>query len=266
MISKLLKLIFRNFPVLKGKLWKFWYTYLGSKVITPELKFMNYGYFRNDFKPQLSLEDEKERYPIHLSHYLCSKSSVNNVRVLEVGCGRGGGAAYITRTFIPKQYHALDISPTAIQLCNNFYKSDNLSFHVGSADELPFDNQFFDVVINVESSHCYPNFNKFLLEVKRVLKSDGQLLITDFRSSSEFSDFDKLINENFEIISYEDITDNILLALDEMSEKRKKQIKYFLPNFLSNISSSFAGIKGSELYESFVNRELVYHMYVLKSI
>ena len=28
---------------------------------------------------------------------------------------------------------------------------DNLSFHVGSADELPFDNQLFDVVINVES-------------------------------------------------------------------------------------------------------------------
>ena len=38
---------------------------------------------------------------------------------------------------------------------------------------------------------------------------------------------EKLINENFEIISYEDITDNILLALDKMSEKRKKQIKYF---------------------------------------
>ena len=82
---------------------------------------MNYGYFRNDFKPQLSLEDEKERFPIHLYHYLCSKSSLNNVRVLEVGCGRGGGADYITRTFYPKQYHALDISPTAIQLCNNFF-------------------------------------------------------------------------------------------------------------------------------------------------
>ena len=98
------------------------------------------------------------------------------------------------------------------------------------------------------------------------MKPDGQLLITDFRSRSEFSEFDKLINENFEIISYEDITDNILLALDKMSEKRKKQIKYFLPKFLSNISSSFAGIKGSELYESFVKRELVYHMYTLKFI
>ncbi len=227
---------------------------------------MNYGYFRYDFKPQLSQEDEKERFPIHLYHYLCSKSSVKNVRVLEVGCGRGGGADYIVRTFSPKEYYALDISPTAIQLCNNFYNIDNLSFHEGSADKLPFDSQFFDIVINVESSHCYPNFHKFLSEVKRVLKPEGQLLITDFRSRSEFSDFDKLIHENFEIISYEDITNNILLALDKMSEKRKKQIKYFLPNFLSDISSSFAGIKGSELYESFVKKELVYHMYTLKSI
>ena len=227
---------------------------------------MNYGYLRNDFTPQLSQEDEKERFPIHLYHYLCSKSSLKNLRVLEVGCGRGGGADYITRTFSPNEYHALDISPTAVQLCNNFYKKDNLSFHVGSADDLPFDNQFFDIIINVESSHCYPNFNKFLLEVKRVLKPEGQFLITDFRSKSEFFDFDKSINENFKIISYEDITNNILLALDEMSEKRKKQIKFFLPKFFSNISSSFAGIKGSKLYESFIKRELVYHMYVLKSI
>ena len=187
-----------------------------------ELKFMNYGYFRNGFKPHLSQEDEKERFPIHLYHYLYGKSSLKNVRVLEVGCGRGGGADYISRTFSTKQYHALDISPTAIQLCNNFYKRNNLSFMLEVRMNCLLTINFFDVVINVESSHCYPNFNKFLLEVKRVLKSEGQLLITDFRSSSEFSDFfDKLINENFKIISYEDITENILLAL--MRDVRKKK-------------------------------------------
>ena len=37
-----------------------------------------------------------------------------------------------------------------------------------------------------------------------------------------------------------------------------------MPTFLSSVSSSFAGIKGSELYESFENRELRYFMYVLQ--
>ena len=57
-------MIFRNFPILKGKIWKVWYTYLGSKVV-PGLRFMNYGYYKDSFCPDLSVNDEKERYPIH---------------------------------------------------------------------------------------------------------------------------------------------------------------------------------------------------------
>ena len=81
---------------------------------------MNYGYFRNDFKPQLSQEDEKERFPIHLYHYLCSKSSINNVRVLEVGCGMGTEA--INFYAQGANYTGTDLSEESLALAKKRFK------------------------------------------------------------------------------------------------------------------------------------------------
>ena len=73
------------------------------------------------------------------------------------------------------------------------------------------------------------------------------------------------IENYFHIISEEEVTEDILAALDLMSVKRSQQIKSLLPSFLNSISASFAGIKGSELYKSFQNKDLRYFMYVLKT-
>ncbi|GIS42930.1 MAG: hypothetical protein Ct9H90mP15_09700 [Candidatus Neomarinimicrobiota bacterium] len=45
---------------------------------------------------------------------------------------------------------------------------------------MPFDNDSYDVIINVESSHCYPSIPQFLSEVKRVLKPGGFFAWTEF--------------------------------------------------------------------------------------
>ena len=264
MITKLLKIIFRYFPNLKGLLWKKWYTYLGFKVISPELRFMNYGYYNDDFYPELSSIDEEERYPIHLYHYLCSKVKLSDLALLEIGSGRGGGADYILRTFKPKSVSAIDISKSAINLCKEFYSQHNLYFSFGSADNLPFKANTFDIVLNVESSHCYPSFDNFLKEVVRVLKPSSSFLFTDFRNSNELVSMKESISVYFDIVVEEEITNNIIFALDLMSKKRSQQIKSFLPNYLSHISASFAGVKGSELYESFKNHDLRYFLYVLR--
>lgn len=264
MLTKLLKIIFRYFPNIKGLIWKKWYTYLGSKVISPELRFMNYGYYNEDFHPKLSSIDEEERYPIHLYHYLCLKVKLRDLDLLEVGSGRGGGADYTLRTFKPKSVSAIDISKSAITLSKEFYSQHNLHFLFGSADNLPFKDNTFDVVLNVESSHCYSSFDNFLKEVARVLKPSSNFLFTDFRNSTELESMNESILVYFDIVIKEEITNNIICALDLMSKKRSQQIKSFLPNYLSYISASFAGVKGSELYESFKNNDLRYFLYVLK--
>jgi ubiquinone/menaquinone biosynthesis C-methylase UbiE len=43
----------------------------------------------------------------------------------------------------------------------------------GDAQNLPFPDQSFDAVINVEASHIYPEFERFVGEVARVLPPEG---------------------------------------------------------------------------------------------
>ena len=58
----------------------------------------------------------------------------------------------------------------AISLCKNNYNLNNLNFIIGDSANLPFDDNSVDVVVNVESSHCYPSIPDFISEVCRVLK------------------------------------------------------------------------------------------------
>ena len=45
--------------------------------------------------------------------------------------------------------------------------------------------KLFDMVINVESSHCYGNFKEFVKQVDRILKPGGLFIFTDFRDLKE---------------------------------------------------------------------------------
>ena len=63
---------------------------------------------------------------------------------------------------------------------------DTLLAHVDSED-LPFPDDSFDAVINIESSHTYPNFSRFLAEVARVLRPGGHFLYTDVRNTPDIA-------------------------------------------------------------------------------
>ena len=264
MIYKFFYYILSLFPSLKRFFWKFWYTRFSSKIKNPNLRFMNYGYFKKDLI--VDINDDINKYPTQLYHYLASQSEIGGKNVLEIGSGRGGGAFYIARTFKPKKMIALDISPTAIDLCNKIYDLNNLEYCVGDAQKLNFNDNFFDVVINVESSHCYPNMDIFLNEVNRVLKPNGHFLFADLRRSYLLdSMFKKFDSANFKTVKKEDITQNILQASDLMSDQRKKMIAKNYPSFLHSIFESFAAVKGSKVYNSFSEGYLKYVLAVFKN-
>jgi ubiquinone/menaquinone biosynthesis C-methylase UbiE len=56
----------------------------------------------------------------------------------------------------------------------------------GDAENMPFGDQFFDAMVNVEASHIYPHFERFLAEVPRVLRPGVHLLYPDFRNRDGF--------------------------------------------------------------------------------
>src|SRR5262249_34888659 len=146
--------------------------------------FMNYGYAPSEQEKKLKLnpEDEIHRHPIQLYHYLTSKIEIEGKDVLEIGSGRGGGCNYIKRYFNPRKVTGLDIASNAVEFSRKTHRQKGLYYKQGNAEDLPFEDNYFDVVINVESCHAYGSVPKFLSEVYRVLTDGGYFLCTDLRS------------------------------------------------------------------------------------
>lgn len=242
-----------------------WYSIVGLLDKNNEIMTMNYGY-DNGANLALKESDESDRYSFQLYNHIVSGVDVKEKEILEVGCGRGGGASYIVRYLLPKKFVGSDITKRSVEFNKEKYKEvPNLSFVVGDAQNLPFPDGSFDVVVNVETSHHYEDFPKFLSEVRRVLRPQGKLLITDYREVSKLAQLESdLTNSGMRIVKDEDITTNVLSALDKDSERRMATIKRLVPKIFWKVSIDFSGVKGSDLYNSFKNKVWKYFFYILE--
>jgi ubiquinone/menaquinone biosynthesis C-methylase UbiE len=167
---------------LVGKLATEYLLPLGTRQIGDNVVFFNFGYEED---PPMGLplapSDEPNRYCIQLYHVTAAQIDLTGKRVLEVSCGAGGGASYVMRNLGPASYTGLDLNPASIDKCRERHRLPGLDFVPGDALKLPFPDQSFDAVVNVEASHQYPDFAGFLLEVARVLRPGGHLLYSDSR-------------------------------------------------------------------------------------
>ena len=85
----------------------------------------------------------------------------------------------------PSEMVGLDYSANAVKFANKNNARDNLTFKEGDAENLPFRDNTFDVIINVESSHCYGNMQRFVNEINRVLKPGGYFSWADLYNTAE---------------------------------------------------------------------------------
>ena len=232
-------------------------------------QFMNYGYSpteKEELNNKKPLKNKLQQYPLNMYHYLACCAPVENLGLLEVGSGRGGGANYIANNFQPKSIIGLDFSSSAIKLAKSMFNSPNLSYAEGNAMNLDFESNHFDVIINVESCHAYGNQSKFLSEVLRVLKPGGKLLLVDFRKNHLWPDFEESMNTLSFQVEEEDISDNVLKALKEESSLKKLEIDKKMPKFLRKYFYEFAGLEGTELFQQIENGTSRYKRFICTKI
>ena len=157
----------------RNQVWRDWYNHLISQLDNCDYRFMNYGYLGRE-GPELEPSDEADRIFIELYQVTLGGTDLTDKDVLDISSGLGGGAYWISRTCQPSSLVGMDLSPEAVGLCSKRYSDQhNLRFVVGDAESLPFPDNSFDVVYNIEASHCYTNFDVFLGEVFRVLRAGG---------------------------------------------------------------------------------------------
>ncbi|GHO55806.1 putative methyltransferase [Ktedonobacter robiniae] len=267
MLTGMIDVACRISPATKRFLLKIWFQALAQLDKEAQMLFMNYGYI--DLRPDagaiaLQDEDEKDRYCIQLYHAVAGAITLKNLDVLEIGCGRGGGASYMMRYLQPKSVVGIDRCVTAVQFCREQYSVEGLSFSLGNAQSLPFRENTFDAVVNIESSHCYESMEDFLREVFRVLRPHGSFLFTDFRNKNHVEMLRKQLQDaGFVALEETCITPNVVRALDLDNQRKMNLIQQKIPKKLQKIFQLFAGVQGSKTYEAFRTGAVEYRSFVL---
>lgn len=246
-------------PVRKA-IWRLWYPFLTRRLRGEEVLFLNYA-FETDPPVGLPLAaaDEPNRACIQLYHHVATQVDLRGRNVLEVSCGHGGGASWITRTLEPAAYTGLDLNVTGIRFCQARHQVPGLRFLVGDAQRLPFPDAALDAVINVEASHCYPDFPGFLAEVARVLRPGGHFLYADFRFREQFGAWDDAINTAPLVrIQTRDIRGEVLRGLEHNAVRSGALVAARLPRFLHALGRDFAGVPGARVHEALKAGEMAY--------
>lgn len=109
-----------------------------------------------------------------------------DMSVLDVGSGVGGPARFLAATF-GCQVTGIDLSEPFVDaaryLTERTGQSGQVSFEIGSALELPFDDGRFDVVLLQHVAMNISDRARLYREIRRVLKSGGRFATFDVVSN-----------------------------------------------------------------------------------
>jgi len=109
-------------------------------------------------------------------------NSLEDKKILDIGCGTGGELRrFIMLGAKPENLYGIDLLEDRIEIARKL--SPNINFVCGNAEKLPFENDFFDIVMqftvftSILEAKTKRNIAK---EMLRVLKPSGIILWYDF--------------------------------------------------------------------------------------
>lgn len=103
-----------------------------------------------------------------------------NSKVLELGCGKGINTIYLAEKNNTSQFYGIDISKEQLRRAKKKGKTHkNIHFDCGNFQQIPFEDNMFDVVFGIETLCYSDNLDALLKEVYRVLKKEGKFIVYD---------------------------------------------------------------------------------------
>jgi len=112
----------------------------------------------------------------HLHRYAIAKQLATGKTVLDIASGEGYGTSMMAA--VAAEVVGVDIDAETVAKAQHKYQKPNLSFKTGSADVIPCESGYFDLVVSFETIEHHDRHHEMMAEIKRVLKPDGLLLIS----------------------------------------------------------------------------------------
>lgn len=142
--------------------------------------FINFGYWKGiPLDGEVTLEQRVASQQALYDLVLDVIDVSDGDRVLEVGSGRGLGAASALLRG-PAVVRGVDLMPEQVARADAAHRDERLAFVQGSASDLPFGDGEFDKVLSVEAAQHFEDIAGFAREAHRVLAPGGRLAVTTF--------------------------------------------------------------------------------------
>ena len=151
----------------------------------------------------------------YLKFYNFKNKIPSNNKVLDIGCGPGTFSSF----FSAKKYCGIDIAQNQIKYAKKKYSKKK--FRV-IKNKIPYPKNYFDTIVLIEIIEHLTNneINKLLKESKRVLKKNGQMLI----STPNYNSFWPVLEYILNLIS------KVKYEEQHINKFTKKKLYLFLKN------------------------------------
>ena len=129
---------------------------------------------------------------IHLNRYLIAKPYVCGKRVLDVACGEGYGSRLL-KEWGAAEVIGLDISEEAVGTATRLFGCEGVHFYKHTVEQLPFEDDSFDLVVSFETVEHLDHPEQFLKEIARVVRFNGEVILScpnDHIYAEQVTDFD----------------------------------------------------------------------------
>lgn len=124
---------------------------------------------------------------------LINSYAKHNYKVLELGSGVGLHSEVLLKS--NASLYAMDISNESLNIFNDIYqkKYNNFQTVEGDIENIPFENEFFDIVVSA-GSMSYGKKEIVKKEIHRVLKKNGHFIVVDSLNNNLIYKFNRYLN------------------------------------------------------------------------
>ncbi len=226
------------------------------------LRFFNFGYAplegEEHYGPPLG-RNYPNRDSALLLFQVVGEADLTGATVLEVGCGRGGNLGLLMEHYDVGRVFGTDIAFNSMAYCTDRYPAERARFFQADAQFVPVRTGSVDAVLNVESSGCYPDVERFFRDVSRVLRPGGWFLYADLMARTFVDRYREVFTAlGLDVVGEKDVTPNVAESRRLRAERQRLA---FGDGKAPEGMEEWVGADGSTLNDVLTGGKGAYHVF-----